>query len=135
MASFSIAGKDFNPDEFLKKTKLKVDKIVYKGQHRHNMPSAKIMEYSFIVINIPQTSGQNDWNEQIEGTINFLEKNREEISIAKNIKGLEDIGIDLILTTPKIWEGYLGSIYFPPKLLQICGEMSLSIEVSILESE
>jgi len=129
MANLSIGGTNFNPDEFLKQAKLKIDTISYKGDPINRLPNAKIRQISFISKIICRFEDDN-WNRQLEDSLAYLNKNKNKLLLASSFPGVEFINLDLALNSI-IEEKLIQSFFFPVELIKICGELSISIETTL----
>lgn len=131
-ASLSIIGENFDPNQFKEQISIKIDKAVYKGQHRHNLSSDKIMTYSYVHIDIGNlTQKQSDWNRHIAMVTDFLKTNKTELSKIHLLNGVDYFNLDISTDTCK--QG-IERFYFPTDLVHICSELNISIETSLLIS-
>jgi hypothetical protein len=125
-----IIGDDFNPDHINKLTSLKVHKIVYKGEYRHNLPNAKIMEYSYVEILVTEsTQKHTDWNDTMNQIISFLNENKQDLSKVNKIDGVEYFNLEILV---EIKACNFERFYFSPDLIKLCSEFNISIELSFL---
>ena len=81
-------------------------------------------------------AGFEEFDKQVSETINYLEKNKFALNHINSFEGIEyatiDFGIDSLIDNK---EKLTHSLLLPKKLLKLCGELGLSIELSIYSKE
>jgi hypothetical protein len=128
----SIIGKNLNVDVFIKESKLRPYKVVYKGEPKFKTkPTGEKKAYSGLMIQASKADF-NDLNAQIKDTIRFLRRNKQKlqhISLTKEVQyATLDFGVDLRIDKKKV---LTQSELFPSELLRLAGELDLDIELSI----
>ena len=127
----SITGAEFNPDEFINKSGLSVDKITYKGTPRYKTrKDSELIPYSYVAV-CTSKAGFNEFEQQITETIEYLKENYNKLKIIADTPNVEyadlHFGVDY-------QDKFVQSHYFKPELLKLCGELGLSIEISVYTS-
>ncbi len=121
------AGKDFDVDAFLAKSKLSPCAVFRKGQPKGSDPKSKKLRYSAININVSNASFKN-FKKQVKDAIKFLEENNTEIKRLARTKGLDG--------TPELDFGvehqnvFVQSDCFPAELVSLAGKLGLGLMLS-----
>ncbi len=126
----SIIGEDFDPDEFVKRSGVVPYKIVYKGNRRHGLPHAPIMQYSFVSL-IASDAEMDDVKTQIEETINYLKAEFSKLQHIKDTLGVQDANLHF---GANYEYKFCNSFYFPTELIALAASLGLSIETSVYEA-
>lgn len=132
----SLIGHDFDINNFIGKTRLKAESKTYKGQPRvESNPGGYIMPYSVLGFTT-SAAGFEEFEKQVSDTISFLEINKYALENIKSFEGIEyatlDFGINSLIDNN---EKLVHTTLFPTKLLLLCGELGISIELSIYSLE
>ena len=124
------AGPDFQVDEFLKASTFTTCEVYSKGEARGR--HGRLHEKSGLAVVVSEASA-DDLPKQIADATEFLERHREEIVRLQSHLGVgEEARLDF-----GIWQrGEFGQYcYFPPKLLQLAGDLGVGIELSVYVGE
>ena len=124
----SIIGEDFDPDAFLSASGLKVDKITYKGTPRFKTRAdSELIPYSYVAMNTSLAYFDN-FKKQVEETIIYLQDNYEKLKVIAQTPHVQYANLNFgVYYEDKFMQNHL----FTPELLKLCGELGLSIELSI----
>lgn len=126
-----ITGVNFDVDAFIAQSKVRPYKIFYKGEARFKTkPDGAKLERSGLSIEVSKAD-MDDAKGQIKDAINFLSRNRKKLDYISKIKGVQhailDFGIVQKIDRDKhLMESHL----LPNRLLQLAGEVGLSIELT-----
>lgn len=125
-----LQGKDFDIDSFEKKCGLKFDKRTYKGEKmfKKRPDDKRTIQHSTLSVTASNSDFDNFDNQVIEA-VEFLENNYEQL---KHIKSADDIGyayLDFGVSSQST--KFCHELYFLPRLIELTGELRLSIRVSI----
>lgn len=124
----SIFGADFDPDAFLSASGLKVDHITYKGAPRFKTrPDSERIPYSYVSVTTSR-AGFNEFNRQVEETIEFLMANYSELEVIAKTPHVQYANLNFGVNYE---DKFAQNHVFTPELLKLCGELGLSIELSI----
>lgn len=131
-----IGGKHFNVDHFIKKSKLKPCNTGHKGEPKfQTKPYGARLMASFLSVKTSKAEF-NELNQQIQDTVKFLKKNKEQLRLIKASKGIEfavlDFGVDLRIDNQK---HFYQSEILPKTLLKRAGNLGLSIQLSVYPSD
>lgn len=127
-----LIGEDFDIDKFIAKTNLTTFAKKYKGEPRiPSKPNGYIMPNSSLCVAVSDADF-HEFNKQVTETIDFLKINMQEFELIKKTEGIDfatlSFGIDSLLGSE---DNFVQSSYFPPELLILCGNLALSVELSI----
>jgi hypothetical protein len=128
----TLAGKDLDVDDFIKKSKLRPYKVSYKGQPRlKTKPEGEKLTYSLLSVETSKADF-SDLQKQIKDTIRYLERNKEKlthISLTNKVQHVTlNFGIDLKVNRKNI---LTQSELLPSKLLKLAGDLGIDIELSL----
>lgn len=120
------AGKYFDADAFLKKSKFKPLAVFCRGEPKSKYNPCRINIESNINIAVSNASFGN-MKRQIRDAISFLTKNKTEIQRLMRFKGIEGAELDFACHKN---EKFLQEVEFPPELIELAASLSLSIKLS-----
>jgi hypothetical protein len=129
----SLQGRDFDVDRFLTTSALPLPfKVKRKGEPRWpQKPQGATMSFSVLSI-VTSESDFNNLKQQIEDTIEYLERNKQYLRHISKADDIEfatlDFGVDLRIDREKL---PCHSERLPAKLLLLAGEFGLDIELSL----
>ena len=128
----NIAGKNFDVDAFVDKSKLRPYRKSYKGQPKFKTkPEGEKLTRSSMSIETSKAEFGN-FKKQIDDTIRFLKRNKDKLAHVTLTKEIEyavlNFGIDLRIDKKKV---LTQSDTFPSELLKLAGDFGLDIELSI----
>lgn len=128
-----VAGKYFDIDGFLEKTKLEVDRVGYKGKPRYKShPDKLIARHNSLQVKVSDV-GFDEFNMQVQDAVKYLTDNFKKLDYIKSIDTIEYANLRFGMnSTP---DKPIQSIYYPPELIKLCGELGLSLEVSIYNTD
>lgn len=127
----SIIGKNLNVDELLSSTKLKVAEIRHKGEAINKLDNTKKLPYSYVSI-LTSNAEFDKLQAQINDTIKYLKRNFDKLKLVSTVKNIDyfvlNFGIDLTINKKNI---LTQNEMLPSKLLKLCGDLNIDIELSI----
>lgn len=128
-----VAGKEFDVDTFLKGFELEVADVSHIGKPKYPAhPDKMIAKLNGFRLDI-NNAGFSDVKTQIKECTSFLEKNFDKLKDVKSYLGVEYANI--MFGSEFVWDKFELSIYYPPELIRLAGELGFSIEVSIYNDE
>lgn len=128
---FSIAGKDFDPDAFVAKTKFNNCNIKRKGEPRvASKPNGHIMTWSVLSTSASEADF-NEFKQQVKDVISFIRNNKEMLEQIKETNGAEYAGFDFGIDHD--CGNFCQSLYLPSELIKLAGELGLYIEISVYD--
>ena len=127
-----LSGKNFDVDAFIAKSKLRPYKVFYKGKPKlKSKPDGRKAEHTGCAILVSDADFDNIEG-QIKDAISYLKRNNKKLLVLTKTKGIKfatlDFGIDARIDGK---EHLTQSETFPSKLLQLAGNLGLSIEISL----
>lgn len=129
----SIIGVKLDIDTFVKKSQIDGFKKSYKGEPI-NAVNSRVSKYSFVSI-VTSDADFNDIIGQINDTLMFLEKYRENLKHIATTEGIDyatiNFGVDSTISEDSLTQNF----YFPIELVKICGELGIGIELSIYKED
>jgi hypothetical protein len=129
---FSIIGKNFNPDAYLAIAKFRSCSIKHKGEPRMvTKPEGHIMPHS-VLSTLASKADFNEFDKQIKDVIRFIKRNREKLELIQSTKGVEYAGFDF--SVDHDCGKFCQSLYLPPELIKLAGELGLHIEISVYDN-
>ena len=119
------ASADFRVDDFLQTTSLVPCDVYHKGEPRGL--GGRLRERSGLTILVSDADG-NNLRQQVRDAIEFLERNRAEVSRLQSYIAPKEAILDF-----GVWktDNFGQFCYLPPALLRLAGSLGLGIEVSI----
>ncbi|NIG56492.1 hypothetical protein [Chitinophaga sp. Cy-1792] len=131
----TIAGVNFDIDEFLYLSGLVPNKVRRKGEPRfRTKPDGPKIEQSFVTFLVSE-AGFMELTEQISDAITFLEKNQEALSRLKLFEinhAFLDFGTSTkIDNTTVLYETFT----FPVPLLKLAGNLELELHLSVYSDQ
>lgn len=124
----SVIGEDFDPDAFLNISQLKVDKVTYKGTPRFKTrPDSELIPYSYVSVRTCE-AGFDEFKKQEQETIQYLKNNYENLKVIAQTANVQYANLDFGVNYQ---DKFSQCHYFTPELIKLCGELGLSIEISI----
>ncbi len=128
-----VAGKRFDVDDFLEKSRLKVDEVRYIGQPKYkDHPDKLIAKFNSFLVTI-SSAYFTELKKQIEDTIEYLRENKDTLKLIKQMSTIEyanlHFGVNGTFDKP------LQTIYYPAELMILTGELGLSLETSIYKPD
>lgn len=127
------SGKYFEVDLYTKDKDFEFANTYRKGDPKYptSKPDGPKLEYSGLGIEV-SSADFDEMNQQIDDSINFLEKNSKLVSELVKFKGVENAWLDFgVETKPPFFSSYT----FPPELVSAAGKLGLSLCVSIYPCE
>ena len=126
-----ITGVRFDVDAFVAQSKVRPYKIFYKGEARFKTkPDGAKLEHSGLSIEVSKAD-MDDAKGQIKDAINFLSRNRKKLDYISKIKGVQHAILDFGIVRKVDGDKHLmESHLLPNRLLQLAGEVGLSIELT-----
>lgn len=124
-----IAGDEFDVDAFLKQTGLEAFDIRHKGQPKYADRADKmIAKRNSCSLGISD-AGFGAFQQQVDDAISYLAKHYEQLKYIVGYTGVEyaDIQFGMYGTPDKPVQ----SVYYPPELVQLAGQLGLSLDVAI----
>ena len=127
-----ISGVNFNVDAFIAKSNVRPYKVFYKGEPRlKTKPYGQKMERSGLSILVSKADFDN-MERQVKDATSYLKRNKQKLMHIARTKGIQyatlDFGIDCQINGEK---QLVQSEVLPSKLLQLAGNLKLSIELSL----
>ena len=128
----TISGRNFDVDDFVHKSKLRLYRKSYKGQPKFKTkPDGEKLTRSSISVQTSKADFDN-LKKQIADTTRFLKRNKDKLFHVGSTKGIDhavlDFGIDLRIDRKNV---LTQSDTFPNELLKLAGDLGLDIELSI----
>ena len=124
MSCLSIIGKNFDIDSFIKETKLRGFKKVYKGTIINDK---RTLTYSYISKEI--ANYDDDLIMEIQNTLKYLKRHKTQLIKAKNNKEVEYIDLNFFSTSKMEDRSSIShTFYFNTEFLLLCGELGISLE-------
>ncbi|RYE17653.1 MAG: hypothetical protein EOP51_23510 [Sphingobacteriales bacterium] len=125
----TIIGEHFDVDTFYELVKIPQFERFYKGEPI-NAVNPRERKHSFATI-VTSEASFSDYQQQVEDTYEFLEKHQESLKHIKSTPNIEyatiNFGIDAEINEERLTQ----SLYFPEKLVIICGILGIGIEASL----
>ena len=116
------SGDEFVPEEFLKGSSFKPCNVFLKGEARGR--SSVWTSSGFTV----EVSARQELGKQIEDAIEFLNRNRDELSRLGAMQGLTGVELDFGISRKSV---FVQTSYLTPELLKAAGSLRIGIEISI----
>lgn len=128
-----IMGKDFDPDEFVSKSKLQFDNKTYKGEVRFKTKPEGVKFNHSVLSVVVSNADFNSPELQIEDAKNYLVMNKQGLNHIVGDRSIEHAFLDfgLNFNTEKINQ----SIYLPYDLVKLAGELGIGIEISLYNND
>jgi hypothetical protein len=118
------SGDHFGPKGFLDDSPFVPCNVFRKGERKSENRSWSSSGFTVIV---SEASG-DDWAQQIQDAIEFLQKHKDEVARLMKFEGLESVDLDFGVNRKN---GFLQTSRLPPALLTLAGALAIGIEVSI----
>ena len=119
-----VTGDNLQLEDLVAGSSLIPCNLFRKGEPKSK---SRVWETSGITIVVSDAPG-NDFDQQIEDAILFLERNREDVARLRKRSDLEDLRLDFGVDRK---EGFLQCAFFPPRLVKVAGELGIGLELSI----
>ncbi len=130
--NLSIIGEHLDVDALETKLGLPGFRKNYKGVPRYRTnPEKEELPYSYMSTAISD-AGFDDLEQQVKDVISYLMQHFDTLKLVSGVKEVQyfnlDFGVDYA-------DKFYQSMYMPPKLVRLAGELGMSIEVSLYTSE
>lgn len=123
---FNLIGVDFNPDDFVLKSKLTFDTKKYKGEYANSLKKRK-NKWSLLSVRVTKSSF-DDFEGQVKEVMTYLTENKEKLKHIRLDPTIEyatfDFGVDYYP------EKFVQSFYFPPELISLARDLAIGFEIS-----
>ena len=128
-----IVGKDFDVDAFILKSEIAPYKRFYKGDPKYqSKPDGAKLDNSGCIIELSNADFHN-FAQQLKDATAYLTQHKEKFKLINNFPGIDYSILDFGLENDDI--KFIQTYYLPNDLLKIVGELGLSIELSLYQSE
>ncbi|MBF0598355.1 DUF4279 domain-containing protein [Faecalibacter rhinopitheci] len=128
--TITVFGKNFDPNQFINTIPIKIDKVVYKGQRRHNLPNSKIINYSFVSFEINSKNfRQSSFSEYIEDLVMYLKQNEKILIQINSLSEIEYYNLELFIKSDN---EKIERFYFSNDFINICSNLKVSIETVLI---
>lgn len=117
------SGDRFLPEKFLARSSFNACNVFSIGEPR----GSSVWHTSGFTVEVSAASGEN-FGQQIEDALLFLDQYRDELIRLADEKELEDLRLDFGVNRKN---GFVQSSCFPSELLLIAGSLKVGIEISI----
>lgn len=129
---FSIVGEHFDVDAFEEKCKLKFTKKSRKGEPRQPvLEDSPKMKWSLLSTSVSKDNFDS-LNNQIDDVRAYITKNKKELEHIRHDKSIDFATFRFGLNFNQ--EDFEKSIYLPPDLIAMAGELGIGIEISFYNS-
>ena len=130
----NIAGKNFDIDSFLLKSGLVGFTKKYKDESSDIDPINEGRLYSFLAATISDASLFNFEN-QVSDAIVFLKNNKENLEVINTINEIEYATLNFLVGLKSVSSEYFSQyMYFPKELTNLCGNLSIGIEITLVDT-
>lgn len=130
--NLSIIGEDLDVDALETKLGLPGFHKNYKGVPRYRTkPEKEKLPYSYMSTAISD-AGFDDMEQQVKDVISYLKQHFDTLKLVSGVKEVQyfnlGFGVDYA-------NKFCQSMYLPPELVRLAGELGMSIELSLYTSE
>jgi len=128
MCVLRVAGKHFDVDAFIKKSKLEPCNVYHRGEPAlRTKPRKYKCSQSGFTVSVSNASWKN-FRRQIGDAIQFLTKNKAEISRLKKFAGVEAVVLDFptFYNEKKLMQAY----DFPVELIALAYQLRIGLWIS-----
>jgi hypothetical protein len=128
MCVLRAAGKHFDVDTFLRKSKLQPCLVYHRGEPKSHA-NPKKYKWTVSGINVPVSNASfKNFRRQVRDAIQFLIINKAEIRKLFKFDGVE--GVELDFPTSHDSDKFLQEYFFPTELIALASQLGLELRIS-----
>ena len=120
------AGDNFQPFDFLRDSPFQPCQVYCKGSRRS---ASTVWQTSGMTVDV---STKDQFSEQVQDAVFFLENNLAELVRLKQFNGLTEMRLDFGVNEKG---SFLQTYVFPLELICLAGELALELELSIYATQ
>ncbi len=129
MCVLRAAGKHFDVDACMMKSKLQPCLVYHKGEAKNPKSTKKIYKWPDSGINVVVSNASfENFRRQIRDAIQFLIKNKTEIRKLVKFEGVD--GVELDFPTSYNPEQFIQDYFFPSELIALASQLGLELRLS-----
>jgi len=128
-----VLGESFDPESYLNATGLLVYESFRRGEQRFPVRDGqKPRQYKYGGFKCEVSSkGGDNFPGQVDDAIDFLKRNKQTLLSLQSCPSVETKTLDFGLDLRIMDHNHAQFDYLPPKLLLLCGQLGIGIEMSI----